>query len=82
MYKVINTFRENQHGGHIYNVGDEYPAKGQKLVKSRAEFLTKPHITYGVAFLEEVEEKKDPASKKPPVKNDNEKQVVNEKSDE
>ena len=59
-YKVINRFQETHHDGHVYEKGDTYPAKGKKLVKARAEFLTKIHEEYGVAFLEEVEEKKEP----------------------
>ena len=58
-YKVINRFQEKNHDGHVYEEGDVYPAKGKKLVKSRAEFLTKIHAEYGVAFLEEIEEKKE-----------------------
>lgn len=58
MFKVINAFKENQHDGHVYRQGDTYPTKGKKLVKSRAEFLTKVHPEYKVAFLEEIEEKK------------------------
>ena len=56
-YKVKNRFVEKTHDNHVYEVGDGYPAKGKKLVKSRAEFLTKTHPQYGVAFLEEVVEK-------------------------
>ena len=56
-YKVINRFQEKNHDGHVYEEGDVYPAKGKKLVKSRAEFLTKIHAEYGVAFLEEIDEK-------------------------
>ncbi|WP_428909474.1 hypothetical protein [Niallia sp. Krafla_26] len=75
MYKVINRFKENQHDDHIYEVGKPYPAEGKKLVKSRAEYLTKVHPKYGVAFLQEIEEKK-PAVKSAPKK------VTVEKSDE
>lgn len=57
MYKVINRFKDLQHGGRIYEIGERYPAGGKKLVKSRAEFLTKRHPVLGVAFLEEIEEK-------------------------
>ena len=73
-YKVINRFQEKNHDGHVYEKGDTYPATGKKLVKSRAEFLTKRHAEYGVAFLEEIEEKKDP-EKQP------EKPSTSEKSD-
>ncbi|MCS5499807.1 hypothetical protein NY607_01650 [Lysinibacillus sp. A4] len=58
MYQVINRFQEKNHDGHIYEVGDNYPADGKKLVKSRAEALTEIHEVYGVAFLKAVEEPK------------------------
>lgn len=57
-YKVINRFKDKQHNGHIYDVGEIYPAKDKKLMKKRAESLTKIHPKYKVAFLEEIEEKK------------------------
>lgn len=53
LYKVINRFRDRD--GHIYEVGQPYPADGKKLNEQRAEFLTKKHSKYGVAFLEKVE---------------------------
>lgn len=59
-HKVINRFKEKNHDGHVYEKGDAYPAPGKKLVKTRATFLTKPHATYGVAFLEEVKESTPP----------------------
>lgn len=55
-YKVINTFKDLQHRGLLYNIGDIYPAEGQQLVESRVEELTMIHPTYGVAFLKVVEE--------------------------
>ncbi|MDM5231483.1 hypothetical protein [Lysinibacillus pakistanensis] len=58
MYKVINRFKEKYHDDHIYEVGDPYPADGKKLVKTRAEALTKVHEEYNVAFLKAVEEPK------------------------
>lgn len=58
MYKVINRFKEKNHDDHIYEVGDPYPADGKKLVKARAEALTKVHDEYNVAFLKAVEEPK------------------------
>ncbi|MGE6603948.1 hypothetical protein ACQKEY_19860 [Lysinibacillus fusiformis] len=63
MYKVINRFKENNHDGHIYEIGDNYPADGKKLVKSRAEALTEVHSEYGVAFLKAVEEPKKATTK-------------------
>lgn len=64
MYKVINRFKEVQHNGHVYEPGDAYPVEGHKLVKARAESLTKVHAEYGVAFLQEIEEKKTATSTK------------------
>ncbi|MEK5530655.1 hypothetical protein MKX79_14915 [Viridibacillus sp. FSL R5-0468] len=57
MYKAINRFIEQNHNDHIYEVGDTYPVEGQKLVKKRADELTKVHPQYKVAFLQVVEEK-------------------------
>ncbi|MFJ5564823.1 hypothetical protein [Lysinibacillus xylanilyticus] len=77
MYKVINRFKEKNHNDHIYEVGDTYPVDGEKLVKTRAEALTKVHDEYNVAFLKAVEEPKKAstrqASKEP---------SIDEKSDE
>lgn len=66
MYKVINRFKETNHDDHIYEVGDNYPANGKKLVKSRAEALTEVHEEYGVAFLKAVEEPKKAPTKQAP----------------
>lgn len=63
MYKVINRFQEKNHDGHVYEVGDIYPVDGKKLVKARAESLTKVHSDYGVVFLEAVEDPKKTAAK-------------------
>ena len=52
---MIDRFQEKHHDGHVYEVGDTYPADGKKLVKVRAESLTNIHKEYGVAFLEVVE---------------------------
>ncbi|WP_324730268.1 hypothetical protein VO178_09625 [Lysinibacillus fusiformis] len=66
MYKVINRFKENNHDGHIYEIGDNYPANGKKLVKSRAEALTEVDSEYGVAFLKALEEPKKATTKQAP----------------
>ncbi|MEA0563475.1 hypothetical protein [Lysinibacillus irui] len=66
MYKVINRFKEKNHDDHIYEVGDNYPADGKKLVKSRAEALTEIHEEYGVAFLKALEEPKKAITKQAP----------------
>lgn len=77
MYKVINRFEEKNHDGHVYEVGDPYPANGKKLVKTRAEFLMKVHAKYKVAFLEAIEE-----PKKAPTKQAPKQPSTDEKSDE
>lgn len=56
MYEVLNDFIEKNHKKHLYQKGDIYPADGFKLVKKRANELTKVHTKYGMAFLKEVEE--------------------------
>ena len=66
MYKVINRFQEKNHDGHVYEVGDNYPVDGKKLVKARAESLTEIHEEYGVAFLKAVEEPKKATAKQAP----------------
>lgn len=63
-YKAIRQFKETKHDGHIYNVGDEYPTKGFKLAKSRADELKTNKNKYKVPFLEEVKESKAPAKDK------------------
>ncbi len=62
LYKTVNRFREEEHDNHVYEVGDPYPAEGKKLVKSRAEFLTKVHEEYKISFLEKIEEPKKPST--------------------
>lgn len=66
MYKAINRFQEKNHDDHVYEAGDPYPAEDKKLVKARAEFLTKVHAKYEVAFLETVEEPKKATVKQTP----------------
>lgn len=61
-YTVVNRFRDKQHD-YIYEIGEAYPAEGKKLVKSRAEELTKIHPQYRMVFLEPVEVKKEPQKK-------------------
>jgi len=76
LYKVINRFKETNHDDHIYEVGDNYPADGKKLVKARAEALMEVHEEYGVAFLKAVEE-----PKKAPTKQASKQPSTDEKSD-
>lgn len=84
-YKVINIFKDLQHGGLLYNVGDSYPAEGQDLVESRVEELTKIHPNYGVAFIEVVkvvEAEKTPETPKKTTKSTSKTAKNTEKSDE
>jgi len=76
VYKVINRFQEKNHDDHVYEIGDDYPAGGKKLVKTRAEALTKVHDEYNVAFLKVVEE-----PKKAPAKQTPKESSTDEKSD-
>ena len=56
MWKVTHEFKEVKHDGHIYKVGDVYPAEGFEADAERVAFLQKQHEQYGVSFLEETEE--------------------------
>lgn len=58
-YKVIRRFRELKHDGHIYEVGDTYPMKGEKATKARLEELstTKNKCSMVFIVLEAQEEK-------------------------
>lgn len=76
-YEVINRFKEEIHDDHIYEIDDLYPAEGKKLIKARAEFLTKVHEEYGIAFLKVVEEPKKATTKQAPKQ-----PSIDEKSDE
>ncbi|MCT6814794.1 MAG: hypothetical protein M3043_00150 [Lysinibacillus fusiformis] len=75
-YEVINRFKEEIHDDHVYEIDDPYPVEGKKLIKARAEFLTKVHEEYGVAFLKAVEE-----PKKAPTKQASKQPSTDEKSD-
>lgn len=55
-YKVVRRFKESKHGGHIYEVGDEYPKKGERTTKTRLEELSTTKNKYGKIFIEEVKE--------------------------
>ncbi len=63
-YKVLNKFKEKYHNNHIYKVGDVYPKQGEKLNKTRAEYLSKLNDEYKVVFLEEIKEVKQTRAKK------------------
>ena len=71
-YKVLTTFREKEHGGHVYEKGKPYPADGYKATKKRVEFLQQKHKEFGVAFLESPKEepKKEEPEKEAKKKSD------------
>lgn len=39
---VVRQFKEKAHKGHVYEVNDDYPAKGFKATKDRIEQLSDP----------------------------------------
>ena len=63
-YKVLNTFKEKEHGGTVYQKGDVYPKDGFEANAKRVEFLQKKHPEYGVAFLETPKDEPKTAPKK------------------
>ena len=63
-YKVINKFKEKNHGGHVYEVGDVYPKQGERFNKQRAEYLAKYNADFKKVFLEEIKEAKEVKAKK------------------
>ncbi|MFJ7662963.1 hypothetical protein ACIQXW_11220 [Lysinibacillus sp. NPDC097162] len=52
--KVVNSFKELQHNGHMYNTGDTYPAEGFEATEERVFFLTGVHPKYEKIYLAEV----------------------------
>ncbi|WP_433943468.1 termination factor Rho [Paenibacillus sp. SN-8-1] len=57
MYKVVSRFKETNHDGHVYEVGDLYPKDGAKATKARLEELSSTKNKIGKVFIEEVKEK-------------------------
>ena len=55
-YKAVQRFKEEEHDGHIYEVGDPYPVKGKKATKARLEELSTTKNKYQQIFIEEVPE--------------------------
>lgn len=51
-YKVVRQFKEVKHKGHIYKVGDKYPAEGHKIVTARAKQLATRSNKYNQIFIE------------------------------
>ena len=58
-YKVIRRFKETNHDGHIYEVGDVYPKKGERATKTRLEALSTTKNNYKKIYIEEVETPKE-----------------------
>ncbi|KEF40120.1 hypothetical protein M670_00135 [Schinkia azotoformans MEV2011] len=59
-YKVVRRFKELKHDGHIYEVGDTYPNKGEKATKARLEELSTTKNKYNTVFIElEAHEEKE-----------------------
>ncbi|OZS77456.1 hypothetical protein CF394_11280 [Tetzosporium hominis] len=59
---VVRQFEEQAHKGHVYEVGDDYPAKGFKATKARIEQLSDPSKNkYQKVYLKpkETESKKE-----------------------
>ncbi|MCY9544439.1 hypothetical protein M5X00_30925 [Paenibacillus alvei] len=49
--KVVNRFKAEEHGGHVYQPGDVYPAEGFEANAERVAYLSEVHPNYGVMFL-------------------------------
>lgn len=52
---VVNGFKENAHDGHIYRVGEIYPAEGFEATEERVTFLADIHPKYKKIYLANVE---------------------------
>jgi hypothetical protein len=64
-YKVIKHFTDMQDGNHAYNVGDEYPRNGVKVLASRYKELASSKNRQGVPLIEEIpEEVEEPKKEK------------------
>lgn len=55
-FRVVRKFKELKHGGHIYQIGDEYPKKGKKATKARLDELSTGKNKYKQVYIEKVEE--------------------------
>lgn len=56
-YEVINRFRDTD--GHIYEVGDSYPAEGKKATKKRIETLSTTKNKYKKIYIKKVDDTND-----------------------
>lgn len=57
MYEVVVRFRDLQDGGHIYNVGDEFPHDGKRVTKKRLAELSGKNNRRGVQLIKEIKTK-------------------------
>ena len=64
MYKVIKHFTDMQDNNFAYQVGDDYPRKGMKVLQSRINELAGSKNRQGVPLIEEIPEKLEEPKKK------------------
>jgi hypothetical protein len=55
-YKVVKFFTDMQDNNHAYEVGDEFPRKGLKVLPSRIKELAGKKNRQGEPLIVEVEE--------------------------
>ena len=55
-YKVIKHFEDMQDNNYSYNVGDEYPREGMRVLQSRIKELASNKNRQGVSLIEEIPE--------------------------
>ena len=56
MYEVIRAFCDLTDDNRLYQVGDEYPAKGVKPTKTRIKELLTGSNRMGKVYLREIED--------------------------
>lgn len=56
MYRVIEVFTDLQDGGHLYNVGDEYPRTGYKPSTKRIDELSGANNKKGKPLIKAAQE--------------------------
>ena len=59
MYAVVRAFCDLTDNNRLYQVGDEYPAKGVKPTKSRVKELLTGNNSTGNVYLREIEDTPD-----------------------
>jgi hypothetical protein len=59
MYRVIRKFKDLNHDGHVYQVGDIYPKEGSESTKTRLKELSSEKNKYKKIYIEEVEDAPD-----------------------